>query len=156
MSVPDEVVGAARVSRAGEGELLHGVAGVTYVVRVAGEQTGGELAVVECVLAPGAVGAAPHTHHGHAEHFLVDSGEVTFVVGHDDVAVGADGWVSVPRGVRHGFRNVGDVPALLRTVVTPAGYEGYFREIDALVRAGHEPDGDELAAMRSAYRTDSG
>jgi len=79
------------------------------------------MAVVECLLEPGALGAAPHAHHGHAEHLLVASGEVRCVVGQREVAVGPDGWVSAPRGVRHGFRNVGQVPAVLRSVITPAG-----------------------------------
>ena len=138
------------------GEPLRGVSGVAYLVRVSGEDTGGEIAVVECVLEPGALGAAPHTHHGHAEHVLDVSGEVTVVEGHDEVAVGPDGWVSAPRGVRHGCSTVGEVPAVLRTVVTPAGYERYFREIDALVRSRREPGPEELAAIRSACRTDSG
>jgi quercetin dioxygenase-like cupin family protein len=156
MSGPD-VGGVLPVLRdRGEGEVLHGAAGVTYLVRLSGSDTAGELAVVDCVLTPGAVGAAPHTHHGHVETFQVVGGEVTFTVGHDDVVVGDDGWVSVPRGVRHAFRNAGTSDALLRCVLTPAGYEEYFREVAALVAGGVEPGPDDLAALRSRFRTTTG
>ena len=141
---------------AGQGEVLLGAAGVTYLVRISGADTAGELAVIDCVLTPGAVGAAPHTHHGHVETFQVVGGEVTFTVGRDDVVVGDDGWVSVPRGVRHAFRNEGVTAALLRCVVTPAGYEDYFREVAAMVATGVEPSADDLAAMRSRFRTTTG
>ncbi len=154
MSLLPDLPAVARA--AGEGELLRGVAGVSYLVRLSGADTGGELAVIECVLAPGATGAAPHTHLGHAEHFEVATGEVTFLVGVEERVMGADGWLSVPRGTRHGFRNDGTTEALLRFMVTPAGYEGYFRAIDALVRAGRVPGAEELAALRSGYRTTSG
>ncbi len=139
----------------GAGERLAGVGGVTYVVRLSGEETSGELAVVECELAPGSLGAAPHVHHAHAEHFHVITGEVTFATPQGDVVAGPDTWVSIPREVSHGFRNAGTVPALLRCTVTPAGYEGYFREIDATLERGERLGADELAQLRSAYGTDT-
>jgi quercetin dioxygenase-like cupin family protein len=152
-----DVGGVLPVLRAaGEGEQLHGAAGVTYLVRLSGADTAGELAVVDCVLVPGAVGAAPHTHHGHVETFQVVGGEVTFTVGSDDLVVGDDGWVSVPRGVRHAFRNESDADVLLRCVLTPAGYEDYFREVAELVATGVEPTADDLAALRSRFRTTTG
>ena len=144
------------VHGAGEGDVLRGSAGVTYVVRLSGADTGGELAVVDCVLAPGALGAAPHTHRGHVETFQVVAGEIVFTVGHDDVVVGDDGWVSVPRGVRHAFRNAGPADALLRCLLTPAGYEDYFREVAELVASGVEPSADDLAALRARFRTTTG
>jgi quercetin dioxygenase-like cupin family protein len=152
-----DVGGALPVLRAaGEGEELLGAAGVTYLVRLSGADTGGELAVVDCVLTPGALGASPHTHHGHVETFQVVGGEVTFTVGHDDVLVGDDGWVSVPRGTRHAFRNAGSADALLRCVITPAGYEDYFREVAELVATGVEPSADDLATLRARFRTTTG
>lgn len=139
----------------GAGERLAGVGGVTYLVRLSGEETAGELAVVECELAPGSLGAAPHVHHEHAEHFHVVTGEVTFSTPAGDVVAGPDTWVSVPREVSHGFRNAGAMPALLRCTVTPAGYEGYFREIDAALSGGGRLTPPDLARLRGAYATDT-
>lgn len=154
MSVPEQI--PVRAVARGEGEELVGAAGVRYLVRLSGADTGGELAVVDCVLAPGAVGAAPHTHHGHVETFQVVDGAVTFTVGRDDMVLGDDGWVSVPRGVRHAFRNDSGSDALLRCVLTPAGYEDYFREVARLVATGVAPGPDDLAALRSRFRTTTG
>ena len=150
MSVPLTAV----VVESGEGEVLLGISGTRYSVRITSADTGGEFSVVEVVLPPGAVGAAPHSHREHSEHFQVGAGEITFIVGDDERVVAGDGWVTIPRGVRHGFRNDGEVDALYRCAFTPAGYEDYFRQIDAAVRAGREPDGDELARLRSRYGTD--
>lgn len=143
------------VRPAGAGEWLGGVAGVKYLVRLSGADTAGELAVVECVLAPGALGAAPHVHHSHAEHFQVVTGTVLFDVGDAVVEAGPDTWVSVPRETPHGFRNDGTADALLRCLVTPAGYEEYFRAIDAALASGASLDAAVLASMRSAYATDT-
>jgi quercetin dioxygenase-like cupin family protein len=139
----------------GEGEVLRGVGGVRYLVRLSGADTAGELAVVECELAPGSIGAAAHVHRRHAEHFHVITGEVTFETPDGDVVAGPDTWVSVPRDVAHGFRNDGAVAALLRCTVTPAGYEDYFRAIDRALSLGEELAPDDLARLRSAYSTDT-
>ena len=48
------------------------------MIRLGGDQTGGVLAIVEHLLPPGATGAMPHIHHGHAEHFHVLDGLITF------------------------------------------------------------------------------
>jgi hypothetical protein len=58
--------------------------------------------------------------------------------------------------MRHGFRNDTDAEATVRFLLTPAGYEGYFRDIDELVRTGHVPDAETLARLRAAYDTDTG
>jgi quercetin dioxygenase-like cupin family protein len=138
-------------------EVLSGVGGTRYVVRLDGATTGGHLAVVDCHLPAGAVGAAPHVHRDHVETFQVVSGIVTFDLGDADaVDLGQDEWVSAPRGVRHGFGNRTDAPAVVRFLLTPAGYEDYFREVSRLVEAGAEPTPDDLAVMRARYGTTTG
>jgi uncharacterized cupin superfamily protein len=131
--------------------------GGSYRIRLAGADTGGRLAVVEHDLAPGALGAQPHVHHAHEEAFVVLAGEITFDVVVDGRArgevVGAGGAVTVPRGAAHGFRNAGAEPARCLVVFTPAGYEDYFREVSALVAAGHQPTPAELVELRRRYRT---
>ncbi|MGH3714265.1 MAG: cupin domain-containing protein [Micromonosporaceae bacterium] len=127
------------------------------LIRLRGEDTGGELSVIEFELAAGTVGAAPHVHQGHAEEFVITAGEVTFDLVTDGVrstaVAGAGGTVSVPIGVGHGFRNASDAPATIIGLFRPAGYERYFREIHELVAAGHVPTPDELRTLRAKYRT---
>ncbi|QFZ20882.1 cupin domain-containing protein [Saccharothrix syringae] len=127
--------------------------GGAYRITLSGADTGGRLAVVEMRLAAGALGAAPHVHHGHEEDFVVLDGEIAFDTGDGDVVVGAGGSVAVPRGSAHGFRNATGEPARCLMILTPAGYEDYFREVSALVAAGHEPTAAELDELRARFRT---
>ncbi|MFG2005798.1 cupin domain-containing protein [Spirillospora sp. NPDC048911] len=133
-------------------ERLRAPAG-EYVVRLSGEQTGGSLAVVEYTFPPGAIGASPHVHHGHEEHFQVLDGEVTFDLADGPLAVGAGGAVSVPKGAAHGFRNASDDWARCLFLLTPSGYENYFREIHQALERGEELDAERLSALRAAYDT---
>jgi quercetin dioxygenase-like cupin family protein len=119
----------------GDGEVLDLPFGV-FTVRISGDQTGGALSVVESILAPGALGAAPHIHHAHEEYFLVTAGEVTFDTADGVLTMPAGGSVSVPRGRPHGYRNATTEPAALTTIFTPAGYENYFREVATEAAAG--------------------
>ncbi|GAA1935553.1 cupin domain-containing protein [Kitasatospora viridis] len=140
--------------RPGGGERLHAPAG-SYLVHLSGAQTGGALAVVEYTFPAGAVGAAPHVHHGHAEHFHVLEGEVTFDLPDGATALGPGGTVSVPIGLAHGFRNASAAQARCLFLLTPAGYEDYFREVHRAIEAGRPLDPDGLAALRAEYATDT-
>lgn len=127
----------------------------SYVIHLSGAQTAGTLAVVEYRLPPGAVGAAPHIHRSHAEHFHILDGEITFDLGDTETTVGAGGTVSVPTGTAHGFRNTSSAPSRCLFLLTPAGYEDYFRDIHRALEAGESLDPARLAALRSAYATET-
>ena len=120
------------VAANGAGELLQYNGGLTYNLRVAGSQTNNEFSVVEVTIPPGALGAQPHIHRHHSEHFHVVSGEITFTVGDEDVVISDDSWVSVARDFPHGFRN---------------------DTVDEIIRTGREPSADELAELRAKYGT---
>ena len=139
------------VRRAEDVDDLPAVGG-NYRIRLTGADTDGRLAVVEMLLDPGALGAAPHVHHGHEEDFVVLEGELTFDVGHTEV-VSAGGSLAVPRGTAHGFRNASGRKARCLMILTPAGYEDYFREIGRMVAAGHEPTAEELDTLRADFNT---
>ncbi|MFE0465287.1 cupin domain-containing protein [Kitasatospora sp. NPDC058965] len=140
--------------RPGGGERLRAPAG-SYVVHLSGAQTGGALAVVEYRFPAGAIGAAPHVHHGHAEHFHVLAGEVTFDLPDGASTLGAGGTVSVPIGTAHGFRNASADEARCLFLLTPAGYEDYFRDIHRAIERGEPLDPDRLAALRARYATET-
>ncbi|WP_148256757.1 cupin domain-containing protein [Kribbella flavida] len=148
-SFPDIVIG-----RPGADDVLDLPFGI-FTVRISGDQTAGALSVVDSILAPGAVGAAPHIHHGHEEYFLITAGEVTFETADGVLTVGAGGAVSVPRGRPHGYRNTSTEPARLTTVFTPAGYENYFRAVAEASASGEEITPELLAALRAPHRTTS-
>ncbi|RJL34159.1 cupin domain-containing protein [Bailinhaonella thermotolerans] len=132
----------------GEGERLRAPSG-HYVVK----QSGGALSVVEYHMPPGALGAAPHVHHGHEEGFWVLSGEITFDLADGPRTLARGGMVHVPRGVAHGFRNAGDTPASCLFLLSPAGYENYFRDVHRALENGEDLTPDRLAELRARYDT---
>ncbi|WP_433328721.1 cupin domain-containing protein [Spirillospora sp. CA-294931] len=136
-----------------EGERLRAAAG-EYIVRLPGEQTKGALAIVEYLLPGGALGAAPHIHHGHVETFQVLEGEITFDFGGgEETSLGAGGTLMVPRGQAHGFRNASGDAARCLFILTPAGYENYFRDIHRALERGETLTAERLAELRAEYDT---
>jgi len=142
------------------------VAAGDYVVRLTGTDTGGALSIVEFVLAPGAVGAAAHVHHGHEEGFVVLSGRVRFALGGrtgdstgadvQEVVAGESAVAWVPRGLRHAFANPDDVPARILGLFSPAGYEGYFVQMAEALARGDLLDDAALGQLRANYATTTG
>jgi quercetin dioxygenase-like cupin family protein len=64
-----------------------------------------------------------HVHDGEDDAFYIFEGELTFVLGDDDVAAPPGTFVLVPPGVRHGFRNDGDTPVRILNIHAPAGFD---------------------------------
>jgi quercetin dioxygenase-like cupin family protein len=129
----------------------------TGLVRLRSADTGGELSIVEFHMPAGTLGAAPHIHDGHAEDFVIMSGEITFDVlagGQlSSEAVGAGGTVTVPPGTVHGFRNDSAFDAVIVGLFRPGGYEEYFRELHEMTVAGHIPEPEDMARLRARFRS---
>ncbi len=105
-----------------------------------GASTGGGLDLFEMVLEPRARMPVPHHHERWDETVVGLEGLTTWLVGGRDVALAPGQSLHIPRGVVHGFRNDGTVPARSLSILTP-GVLGaaYFREMAALA-AGGAPD----------------
>jgi Cupin domain len=58
-----------------------------------------------------------------------------------------------PREQWHTFWNAGDTPARVLEIISPAGFENYFRELGAELVSG-PPDPQRLAALRASYALD--
>ncbi len=154
MPPSDDPAPSAAVSPHGGGERLVLPWG-EVLVRLTGAATEGGLSVVEMRLAPRTVGAAPHVHHGHQEHFQLREGELTFDLGEEVRTLGPGGLVSVPRGLAHGFRNTTDTWAVFVCLFTPGGYEGYFRDVARLAADGADVTPELLAGLRAGYATEA-
>jgi mannose-6-phosphate isomerase-like protein (cupin superfamily) len=107
---------------------------VTIVVKVSGESTGGAMSVLEEV--PPLVDTPLHVHANEDELFYPLEGEHVFLVGDEEVRASPGSAVFAPRGIPHSQRRV--VPGVGRTliVITPGGFEGFFRELAAADSAG--------------------
>lgn len=78
--------------------------------------------------------APPHIHHKGDEAFCVLEGRLEVLVGDRRQTLDAGDYVVVPAGTVHTFATVGDETVRVLVVMTP--------QIDALVQALHQPDGD--------------
>ena len=94
--------------------------GMLVTFKAVSEETGDEYSLYELTVPP-QLGALPHIHHAETEAFYVLEGEVEFLKGERTVRVGVGEFVFIPRGVVHGFRNVGNEPARCLGIVTPGG-----------------------------------
>ena len=72
---------------------------------------------------PNADGPESHVHADEDDVFYVLDGELTFDVGHGEVAAPAGTFVLVPPGVKHTFRNALDRPTRVLNIHTPAGFD---------------------------------
>ena len=105
------------------------------------------------------VGAAPplHIHDDLDDTWSIVEGQMVVRCGDEELVVGAGHWVSMPRGVPHTFRVVGDCEARILLVHDHASFRDFVREVG--VPAGARivpiepvfPSMDELARVSIAH-----
>jgi quercetin dioxygenase-like cupin family protein len=122
--------------------------GIRFMVD--GEETGGQFAVVEHPLEPRALAAPMHRHKNEDEYSYVLEGRMGAQLGDDVVFANPGDLVFKPRGQWHTFWNAGDEPARLLELISPPGFEHYFREIGELLADG-PPDPEKRAAISAKY-----
>ena len=126
-------------------------------VLLRGEQSSGNLAVVELVMEAGSPGPPLHIHPGHGEGFYVLEGEVTFRVGDQVTIAGPGSFAFAPSDLAHTFANRGDKDARLLVLCSPAGFERYFDRLAADFARGvwpspAQPDADAAIAVGPGLR----
>ena len=120
---------------------------VTVLIRASAETTGGAFSVIEEV--PPMVDTPLHVHANEDELFYVLEGEHVVRCGDDEHHLGPGGLIFLPRGIPHSQRRV--VPGEGRQLVltSPAGFEGFFRELAEADRRGAlGPDAYAAASER--------
>jgi mannose-6-phosphate isomerase-like protein (cupin superfamily) len=120
---------------------------------IEGERTGGAFSLVEHPLPPRTLGAPLHTHRNEDEYSYVLEGRVGLQLGDEVLEAGPGELVFKPRGIPHAFWNAGDEPARLLELISPAGFESYFREVAPLLAAA-EPDEAAIGEILARYELD--
>jgi len=70
-----------------------------------------------------------HMHHREDESFYVIEGEVAFILNGAWKRVGPGAFIYGPREIPHGFKIVGNTPARMLILSTPAGFESFVLEL---------------------------
>lgn len=100
--------------------------------KIDGAETGRRFSIVHHPIAPHALAAPLHRHHREDEYSYVLSGRMGALLGDDVVFAEAGSWVFKPRGQWHTFWNAGDTPCEIIEIISPSGFEDYFREMAAI------------------------
>jgi quercetin dioxygenase-like cupin family protein len=141
------------VIRPGEGRA-GSLGGIGVVFKLWGEDTNGAISVVEHPFDVGAL-VAPHLHTREDEYSIVTEGEIGFRSGDREVVLGAGGYITNPRGEVHAMWNAGKTPARMIEIISPAGFENFFRDIADLVAAS-QPALEDVAEVATAYGLEFG
>jgi quercetin dioxygenase-like cupin family protein len=115
-----------------------------------GDDTGGAVSIVEHPFPVGAL-VPPHLHTREDEYSIVIEGEIGFRSGDREAVLGAGGYITKPRNELHAMWNAGAVPARMIEVISPAGFENFFRELSELLLSVSEPDLSQIAEIAGRY-----
>jgi len=104
-----------------------GSVGVRFMID--GDEAGDRFSVVEHQMSARALAAPVHRHSREDEYSYVLQGSIGALLG-DAVVIGKPGdLIFKPRNQWHTFWNAGDEPARILEIISPAGFEKFFREL---------------------------
>lgn len=136
------------------GERLRFLGASTMRLKLAG--AGGEdaTAFYEYVSEPGVQGPPQHVHHAHDETFYIVDGTYEFTIREEVIRLAKGGFLFLPRGTPHTFRNAGHDLGCIVGTFNPGRFADYFRELAGLIDAtGDAPDRDVWTELYGRYDT---
>jgi mannose-6-phosphate isomerase-like protein (cupin superfamily) len=107
---------------------------VTVVIRVSAKDSGGAMTVLEEV--PPMVDTPVHVHSREDELFYIVEGEHIITLGEREHRLGPGEAIFAPRGVPHAQRRVEPGVGRELVVLTPGGFEQFFRDLAEAERSG--------------------
>ena len=111
-----------------------------FIVKASAGTTGGAFTIIE---ESGPLDTPLHVHKNEDELWYVLEGEHVFQIGDGEFHAGPGEIVFGPRGIPHAQRRVVPRTGRLLVLVSPAGFDGFFRELSDAERAS--------ASMPEAY-----
>jgi len=125
-----------------------GSIGVRFMID--GSDADERFSLVEHPMSPRALAAPLHRHTREDEYSFILEGRMGALLGDDVVEGGPGDLVHKPRNQWHTFWNAGDEPCRILEIISPAGFEQFFRELDAMGGAINA-DPEALAALNERY-----
>jgi len=134
----------------GEGQKCFTARGSQMFFKALAEQDGGDFSLMERTLPPAGRRPPPHRHTNCSEACFVLNGLVSVVVEGEELLVGPEGFVLIPRGTAHTFGNAGDDEARLLVIHAPA-MDAYFAGLHELWNRDGPPGPDEERALMARF-----
>jgi len=125
-----------------------GSIGVRFMID--GVDAAERFSLVEHPLSPRALAAPVHRHTREDEYSYVLEGRLGALLGDDVVEAGPGDLVFKPRNQWHTFWNASDEPCRILEIISPAGFERFFRELSdmgGVIEAGP----DAVAELSARY-----
>jgi mannose-6-phosphate isomerase-like protein (cupin superfamily) len=104
-----------------------GSIGVRFMID--GVEAGDRFSLVEHPMGPRALAAPLHRHTREDEYSYVVQGRMGALLGDDVVYAEVGDLVHKPRNQWHTFWNAGDEPCYILEIISPAGFEDFFKEL---------------------------
>jgi mannose-6-phosphate isomerase-like protein (cupin superfamily) len=125
-----------------------GSIGVRFMID--GADAGQRFSLVEHPMSPRALAAPLHRHTREDEYSYVLQGRMGALLGDDVVEAGPGDLVFKPRNQWHTFWNAGDEPCRILEIISPAGFEHFFQELNDIGGA-LRADPEALAQLSERY-----
>jgi quercetin dioxygenase-like cupin family protein len=134
-----------------EGEIWK-IFGLEILGKIDSAETNGQYSVIETRTPPNA-GPPMHVHSREDELFYVLQGHYRFYCGADSSEAVQGDLVHLPRGIAHGFKNVGDSLGVMINTISPGGFENFFRQVSLLSESGPmQPEEVKILAEKYGLR----
>lgn len=125
------------------------IPGSEFVHKIKSADTNNVFSVIEIITQPGK-GVDLHVHENEDELVYLLRGEIEVTLG-DQTMLAVPGVTALlPRGIAHGFTNVGDTPSILIDTILPGSFDNYFAELSELYKTG-EPSQNEIESLSEKY-----
>lgn len=134
----------------GEARTTYSARGSVMMFKAVAEQDDGDLSLMERTLPPGGRRPPQHRHTNCSEAYFVLDGLVSVIVEDEELSVGPEGFVLVPRGTAHTFGNAGEEEARLLVIHAPA-MDAYFSSLHELWNRGQPPSPDEERELMARF-----
>ena len=146
--MPSAVAGVKIVGPGDGAEGFLGSIGVRFMID--GSEAENRFSLVEHPMSPRALAAPLHLHTREDEYSFVLEGRMGALLGDDVVEARPGDLVFKPRNQWHTFWNAGDEPCRILEIISPSGFEDFFRELSDMGGA-ITADPDELKALGERY-----
>ncbi len=140
----------AHVVGRGEGVARYTARGSVMLFKALAEQDGGDFSLMERTLPAGGRRPPAHRHGNCSEGYFVLDGLVSVEIGGEEVAVGPQGFLLVPRGTPHTFGNAAERESRLLVIHAPA-MDAYFAALHELWDRDEVPAPDDERDLMARY-----
>ena len=124
-------------------------------MKATADTTNGAFGLLEHWSMPTGFASPYHTHHREDESFYVVEGEIAFVCDGKWMKAGPGTLVYGPRKVPHGFKVIGEAPAGMLILCTPAGFEQFIlQQATPIAEDPASPDMEKLMMLAAKFEID--